>query len=403
VKDPRPRVAYFPDSYLELDGVARTSREFEEFARRRDLPLLLVHGGPYDDVSSSGSVTRVQLRRSWMRFSLDHAHDYDLIFLRRLRKVRRLVHEFRPDVVQITGPSDVGIVGALIADSSGIPLAATWQTNLPQYARSRVAAATSFLPAAMTSKFLGAIEKLSLGACVRFYQIPQLLFAPNPEIVSMLEKATGKPCLLMGHAADTDIFSPKFRTRNGGPLRIGYAGRLSTEKNVAAFVRLERELLARGHRDFRIVMIGEGTQESWLRKNLQQAEFTGRLTGAELSQAFANLDILAFPSETDTLGLVVLEALASGVPAVVTDRGGPRFVVRHGRSGYVASTFEEFVSFTETLLIQPELIAKMRIAARKQTLAVTWDGIFEEMYGNYERHLNAPPAMSQPVLSAATG
>jgi phosphatidylinositol alpha 1,6-mannosyltransferase len=175
VKDPRPRVAYFPDAYLELNGVARTSREFEEFARRRELPLLLVHGGPYDDVSSSGSVTRVQLRRSWMRFSVDHAHDYDLIFVRRLRKVRRLVREFRPDVVQITGPSDVGILGALIADSSGIPLAATWQTNLPQYARSRVAAATSFLPEAMTSKFLGAIEKLSLGACLRFYKIPQLL------------------------------------------------------------------------------------------------------------------------------------------------------------------------------------------------------------------------------------
>ncbi len=79
---------------------------------------------------------------------------------------------------------------------------------------------------------------------------------------------------------------------------------------------------------------------------MRQAEFTGVLTGPELARTFANFDMLAFPSETDTFGLVVLEAFASGVPAVVTDRGGPQFTVRHGSSGYVARDFEEFVAYT---------------------------------------------------------
>ena len=193
-----------------------------------------------------------------MTFSLDRAHDYDLLFLRRLRRVRRLVRSFRPDLVQITGPSDVGILGALVAHQLGIPLAASWQTNLDQYARSRLAAATSFLPRAMTSAFLGTVERLSFRACARFYHIPQLLFAPNQEMIRRLEESTGKPCLLMDHAVDTTAFSPKFRTRSGGPLRIGYAGRLTAEKNVAALVRLEQALRASGHRDFQMVVIGAG-------------------------------------------------------------------------------------------------------------------------------------------------
>jgi len=402
VKGKGLRVAFFPCAYHEVDGVASTSRQFEAFARRRGLPLLMVHAGPKNAVARAGSVTKVQLRRSRMAFSLDRAHDYDLVFLRRLRRVQHLVRSFRPDLVQITGPSDVGILGALVAHNLRIPLAASWQTNLDQYARSRAAAATSFLPRAMTSGLLRTVERLSFRACARFYKIPQLLFAPNQEIIRKLEEATGKRCLLMGHAVDTAAFNPRFRTRSGGPLRIGYAGRLTAEKNVAALVRLEQALLAGGHRNFQMVVIGQGAQEKWLRNNLQQAEFTGVLHGEDLSRAFANLDILAFPSETDTFGLVVLEALASGVPAVVTAKGGPQYIVRHGRSGYVARTFEEFVFCTATLLTQPELLAGMRVAARRQALANNWDGTFEDMYETYKRHLLAHPGTDRPVFSVAT-
>ena len=102
---------------------------------------------------------------------------------------------------------------------------------------------------------------------------------------------------------------------------------------MRALARLEQALLDMGHRDFRFVVVGEGAEQEWLRNNMRQAEFTGVLTGPELSRTFANFDVLAFPSETDTFGLVVLEAFASGVPAVVTDRGGPQYTVRHGSSG----------------------------------------------------------------------
>ena len=392
------RVAFFPCVYHEIDGVASTSRHFEAFARRRDCPFLIVHAGPRNETSTVGPVTHVQLRRGPVKFPLDRAHKYDLLFLRHLWKLESVVRSFQPQVIQITGPSDVGTLGALIAYRLGIPLAASWQTNLHQFARCRAASAMSFIPKAAKAPVLDAVERFVFHATSRFYKIPRVLFAPNEEIVQILARSTGRPCFLMSHAVDTAVFNPEFRNRQGGPFRIGYVGRLTPEKNVRFLVRLEQALLAMGHRDFRIVVVGEGEEEGWLRENLQQAEFTGVLTGEALSRAFANLDILAFPSETDTFGLVVLEALASGVPAVVTTSGGPKYTVQHGRTGYVASNLDEFIAFTATLMTQPDLLTSMRAAAREQTLATRWDQIFEGICEIYERCLLPTPAVNHSAF-----
>ena len=398
----RLRVAFFSCVYHEVDGVAETSRQFESFARRQQLPFLMVHAGPQDEIRTEGSVTRVQFQRSPMKFPLDQAHDYDLLFLRHYRKLEPLLRQFCPDVVQITGPSDVGTLGAYVAHKMRIPLAASWQTNLHQYARRRVAAGVSFLPNDVGAKMAELAERLSFRASARFYKIPRLLFAPNQEMIQVLEATTGKPCYLMSHAVDTAAFRPELRTRRDGPFRIGYVGRLTTEKSVRSLALLEQALFNRGHHDFQFVIVGEGAEQEWLRNNMQQAEFTGVLRGPELSRTFAEFDVLAFPSETDTFGLVVLEAFASGVPAVVTDRGGPQFSVRHGTSGFIARDFEEFVSYTARLMEQPGLLASMRAVARTQALETSWDQIFEGMYEAYARCLSSVAVQSQNVLDVAT-
>jgi phosphatidylinositol alpha 1,6-mannosyltransferase len=402
VKKDSPRVAFFPCVYHEVDGVAKTSREFEAFASRHEIPLFMVHAGPRAEITTAGPVTRVQMQRGPVKFPLDRAHDYDLLFLRHYQKLEPLLRDFRPDVVQITGPSDVGTLGAYVAWKMGIPLAASWQTNLHQYARRRTAAAMSFLPKRASEKLADAAERWSFRASARFYKIPRLLFAPNQEMIRVLEAATGKPCYLMSHAVDAGIFRPELRDRADGQFRIGYVGRLTAEKNVRALARLEQALLKMGYRDFQFVVVGEGAEQEWLRKNMRQAEFTGVLTGDELSRAFANFDVLAFPSETDTFGLVVLEAFASGVPAVVTDRGGPQYTVRHGSSGYVAQDFDEFAGYTARLMSEPELLSAMRVAAREQALTTSWDRIFEGMYEAYESCLSSISVASHSVFDVAT-
>ena len=274
-----------------------------------------------------------------MTFPLDRTHQYDLLFLRHYREVARLVRDFDPHVVQITGPGDVGTLGAMLAHRLGVTLAASWHTNLHQYARSRVSSALSGLPKSWLLPLLDLVELWSFRAPARIYKIPRVLFAPNEAMVRLLGTATNKHCFLMSHSVDTASFRPEFRDRQGGVFTVGYVGRLTVEKNVRWVARLEQALLAMGHREFRIVVVGQGAEQRWLRENMRQAEFTGLLTGKDLSRAFANLDVLAFPSETDTFGLVVLEALASGVPAVVTSRGGPKYTVQAGKTGYVTRAY----------------------------------------------------------------
>jgi len=395
-----PKVAFFPDTYHEIDGVANTSLRFEAFARQRGLPFLIVHGGPHNQITQQGSVLRVQLRRSRLGFSVDCDHDYDLVFLRHYWRVKRLLLDFNPDVVHITGPSELGIIGALLAHRLGVALAASWHTNLHQYARSRASRVLRFVPERWRNGLLDMVERGSFRATGRFYKIPQVLFAPNPELVASLRKATGKACFFMSHAADTGVFSPEFRDRQGGPFRIGYVGRLTAEKNVRLLARLEGALLAAGHHDFRMVLVGQGAEEAWLRKNLRQAEFTGVLTGRDLSCAYSNFDLFVFPSETDTFGLAVLEALASGVPAVVMAGGGPKYSVHPGSTGYIARNFEELVAATASLMSRPGALSSMRRAARDYALSRCWDGIFDDIYAVYKRHLQVSETRVQDGRAA---
>jgi phosphatidylinositol alpha 1,6-mannosyltransferase len=391
------RVAFFPDAYNEVDGVANVSRHYEAFARNRGLPFLTIHAGPKRKTTADGSVTRLQLPRSWLTFPLDRAHEYDLGFWRYYGRVMETVREFAPDLVQITGPSDLGMLGALIAHKLGVPLAATWQTNLHQYAKSRLTPVLKWLPQRWSAAVLEGAEKWALRGAMRFYRIPRLLFAPNPEIVALLEARTGKPCLLMSHSVDTEAFSPQFRDREPGPFTIGYVGRLTREKNVRLLARLDRALRERGHNDFWFMIVGEGAERPWLEQQMPQAEFTGVLTSRNLSRAFANLDLLVFPSETDTFGLAVLEALASGVPVVVTAAGGPKYTVQHGGTGFVVGHFDEFVACTERFLSDRALAVAMGAAGREHALATSWGQIFEGMYQSYERCFRATEGKSRRV------
>ncbi len=382
-----PRVAFFPDAFHEVDGVAVVARNFAGYARERNIPLLIVHAGSSDRVIQEGSVTRMELRRSLIKFPLDRNHEFDLILLRRYGKVADLLGEFRPDLIQITGPSDIGIVGAMCAHKMQIPLSAFWQTNLPQYAGLRAAQALKFLPKRAVESVSRAVQQLSHRATTRFYKIPRILFAPNPEIVQMLAEGTGKPCFPMGHGVDTIRFNPEFRDSQGSLFTIGYVGRLTAEKNVRWLARLEQALLGEGIHDFRISIVGHGAEQEWLRQNLRHAEFLGVLGGDDLSRAFANMDVLAFPSETETFGLVVLEALASGVPAVVMAAGGPKYTVEHGKTGFVANNFEEFASYIACLMTHPEMESSMREAGRRHANKSSWGHAFQDIYRTYRLHL----------------
>jgi phosphatidylinositol alpha 1,6-mannosyltransferase len=226
---------------------------------------------------------------------------------------------------------------------------------------------------------------VTLAAAAKFYSMAQVLFAPNPELCALLNRATGRRCHLMRRGVDADKFNPRHRSRGSGDgdQVLGFVGRLSVEKNVALLVRVQEELEAMGQGNFRFLIVGHGGEQSWLRERLARAEFAGVLEGEALSRAYANMDLFVFPSHTDTFGNVVLEAMASGVPAIVTGDGGPKTIVRDGVTGRVAKD-EEFARAVVGVLADQQRHAEMRLAARAHALTMSWDAVFEGVYAGYK-------------------
>jgi glycosyltransferase involved in cell wall biosynthesis len=188
------------------------------------------------------------------------------------------------------------------------------------------------------------------------------------------------------------MFSPAHRTRphNDGTVILGYVGRLSVEKNVALLVKIERELEAAGIGGVRFLIVGHGSEETMLRRELRSADFAGVLRGSALSEACANMDMLVFPSHTDTFGNVVLEALASGVPAVVTPDGGPKFIVLDGATGFVVED-DDFSKAIVKLAQDKTQLREMRQKAREYALGCSWDAVFGQVYSGYETALSRKP------------
>ena len=382
-----PRVAFFTDSYHEVNGVALTSREFVRFAVEKQYPFLSVHAGPRTRSWKEGALDTMEIASSPLVVRLERDLKFDLLFWRHYRRVYKKLREFGPDVVHVTGPSHSGMLGALLAHELKVPLVASWHTNLHEFAARRIESKLGWMRPRWRTAFADFTERETLKWTLRFYRLARLLFAPNPELVEMLTLAANRPTYLMKRGIDVELFSPARRTRSGDEFVIGFVGRLSPEKGVRMLVEAERRLREHGITNYRFLIVGDGSERPWLSENLKQAVLPGVLSGIRLAEAYANMDAFVFPSLTDTFGNVVLEAMASGVPVVVSGSGGPKYLVQPGRNGYVARDFQDFVDALMDLRTHPALHARMSQGGRATALRHSWSVVFEQIYARYEEVL----------------
>jgi glycosyltransferase involved in cell wall biosynthesis len=366
--------------------VANTSRQFDAFARRRGLPFLRVSAGPVTQAVSEGTHTALELKRGRPALPVekDMTFDVSLPFRHYLLAKKRLEH-FRPDVIHVTGPSDIGILGLSLSRDLRIPLVASWHTNLHEYSGRRLEKALEFLPRTASGLLSRAAEAMALDIIVWFYRRARVGLAPNPELVENLRHWMRRPCFLMRRGIDTNLFTPERRDRPSWDRRfvLGYVGRITSEKGVRLLVEIERALESRGVRDYLFRVIGQGGELDWLRANLRKAEFPGVVQGEVLAREYANMDVFVFPSRTDTFGNVVLEAFSSGVPALVTGSCGPKFLVEDGVNGLVRQADDAFAESAAELAVGNERISAMRVEARKYALTQSWDSVFESVYEAY--------------------
>lgn len=396
------RIAFFPDSYLEVNGAAMTCKRLADYARNNDLPFLVFHAGRTTKRTENGSVIHCSLKRSPFSFPLDEELAYDPFFQRHTRRVLDELQRFEPDVIHITGPNDVSIIGAYIAWKLQIPLVGSWHTNVHEFAAQRLNKLLRFLPGKVRSNVVELAEDKILSGAVLYYKMPKVVLAPNQELVDLLGKGTERSSFLMGRGVDSERFSPKFRTVSDGTIRLGSVGRLRAEKNVRSLVDIEKGLLARGFTNFEFLVVGEGSEREHLERNLKTAKFTGFLEGDKLSEAYANMDILVFPSETDAFGNVAQEAAASGVVPIVSDRGGPKYLVDHGKTGFVAKSIDEYIDFTAQLMADREKLDKMRLMARESSLNKSWNSIFEGVYAAYHESIRIAEIRRKAALNGSS-
>jgi glycosyltransferase involved in cell wall biosynthesis len=385
----------FSETYHEVNGVALTTRQLVAFAERHEYPMLAVHPGQTLAQFERGSIRRIELPRGWASFGIERDLRYDLYLWRFLPMLRKELAAFRPEVIHATSPGDFGQLGAILAHELRIPLVVSWHTNLHQFGSRRLKKLLQFLPETVADRVAAYAERAALRLILRFYKIARAVLAPTPAQVHWLEEATGKPGFLMIRGVDSELFHPQRRTSNDGILRLGFVGRVTPEKGVRLFTRIEQALIDAGIPRFQIVIIGDGSERAWLQSKLRTGVFRGVLLGQELAEAYANLDLFVFPSRTDTFGNVIQEAAASGVPAVVTTEGGPQNLIVGGVTGYAEATDEAFVKRVVELAGTPEKLRQMGEAARELVSRVTWDAALAPVFEAY-RHCQALRRSSAP-------
>jgi len=322
------------------------------------------------------------------------------IFLPRLPSLLRHARRDGTDLVHLTTPGPIGLAALWVARRLGVPLVGSFHTDLARYA-------TLLSGSARLGSLMGTFLRWPYGRCVR-------VFVPSEATAEMLRAAriARDRYVVWARGVDSREFTPARRSAalrtawgaDAGTPVVMYAGRVSREKNLAVLPETEARLQAAGL-SHRLVIVGDGPMRGELQALLPSAVFTGAVPHDRMPEYLASADVFAFPSRTDTAGNVVLEAQACGLPAVVTDEGGPREHVKPGQSALVTDGRRPgaFVAAVEALLRNADARSRMATAAREFACTRDWASSLEPLFRTYRevvagvpfRALSSAPAEEQ--------
>lgn len=230
--------------------------------------------------------------------------------LRPAQTIRRQLDTLKPDHIHIATEGPLGLAARRFCLSNGLAFTTSYHTQFPEYVRKRLP-----IPLSMTYSFVR-----------RFHKPAERTMVATPSQQRLLEHWRFKNIVRWSRGVDTDLFRPENRAGLNvkRPLFV-YTGRVAVEKNIEAFLELDLP----GTR----CVIGDGPALEELKNRYTDVLFTGYKFGQDLASHVAAADVFVFPSHTDTFGLVMLEAMASGVPVAAYPVTGPVDVVTHGETG----------------------------------------------------------------------
>ena len=291
--------------------------------------------------------------------------------------LRPVLEDFQPDLIHIVNPAMLGLGGLYYANALKLPLIASYHTHLPQY---------------LQHYGLGMFEEVLWGLLRSIHNQAQLNLCTSTAMVKELTDHGIERTDLWQRGVDTEMFQPhlasqKMRSRLSqghpdAPLLL-YVGRLSPEKEIEQ-IRPVLEAIPNA----RLALVGDGPHRQALEEHFADTptHFVGYLQGLELASAFASADAFLFPSRTETLGLVLLEAMAAGCPVVAAGTGGITDIVEDGVNGYLfdPESPNGAIEATQRLLAGGETRETLRQNARQEAERWGWTAATAQLRQYYQ-------------------
>ena len=368
------RIALFTGAYNHIaDGVSLTLNRLVAFLEGQGATIQvyaptianppLKHRGTLIPVPSISAPGRPEYR----------------ISLRLSREAIDSLTAFDPHLFHIATPDLLGLAALRRARRAGKPIVASYHTHFASY---------------LAYYRLGLLEGATWRYLRWFYGHCRQIYVPTQSMIEVLEhEGIDRNLKLWPRGVESDLFnpskrSPEWREKRGiaeSEAVIAFVSRLVTEKGLDVVIDVLKGLESRGVRH-RSVFVGDGPERTRLEAALPNSIFEGHATGEALATAYASCDIFLFPSDTETFGNVTLEALASGLPAVVANATGSNALVTDGVNGFLAAARDSaaFLERVEKLVINQELRVKMGAAARASAEPFEWSRILGQIATYYE-------------------
>jgi glycosyltransferase involved in cell wall biosynthesis len=293
--------------------------------------------------------------------------------------LRRELDRFKPDVIHIATPSLLGNYALKYAKKKGIPVISIYHTHFISYMDYYLKKLPNLVP--LSKKFVASTYR-------KFYNSCQMIYVPSPSMVEQLI-ALGIDASRMKiwkRGIDLSLFSPSKRnldyirkTTGNSQKNILFSSRLVWEKNLHVLLNLYQQV---ENLPYNILVAGSGVAEEELKKRMPSAYFLGHLNHEDLSILYASADVFFFPSVTETFGNVVLEAMASGLPAVIANGGGSKDFIVEGVNGYLCppEDTEQYLIRIKSLLEDDDLRKKMGTNAQAYSQDFDWESLAQTYF-----------------------
>ena len=300
--------------------------------------------------------------------------------------VSEALEEFQPDLIHVVNPAVLGLGGIWLAKTNNIPLIASYHTHLPKY---------------LEHYGMGMLEPLLWELLKAAHNQALLNLCTSTAMVNELESKGIRRTALWQRGVDTNSFKPEYRNQTMRAKLLGdypdtgslliYVGRLSAEKQIERIKPVLEKIP-----DTSLALVGDGPYRNQLEKIFENTKtnFVGYLAGEELASAYASGDIFLFPSSTETLGLVLLEAMAAGCPVIGANKGGIPDIINDGINGCLYDPDqkdngkESLIAATKKILKDSARKEKMRIAARTEAEKWDWNQATLQLKYYYTKTLN---------------